>query len=131
VRNVYNIDQFETVHNECHFILNEKKQLIQIQSTGQVVIVDSDNEAFLYIIEENNAYSYLQFSKAIWPQLVHMVLEHQIPFLRVEDGRIELNNFVEELIALLFNIEGNGNYGESFVTSVEHVFADFFARNEV
>lgn len=62
MRNVYIIEHVEVVHNEIYFILNEKKQLSQLQSTGQV-IVDSDNEAFLYIIEENEAYSYLSFSK--------------------------------------------------------------------
>lgn len=130
MRNVYTVNQFEMIHNEVHFILNEKKQVSQLQSTGQV-IVDSDNEAFLYIIEENNAYSYVSFKKFIWPQLLHMILSAQKPVLRVENGQIELTQFVEELTTLLFNIEGNGNYGDSFVKSVEEAFAEFFVANEL
>ena len=126
VRNVYTVKQVEMIHNEVQFILNEKKQLSQLQSTGQV-IVDSDNETFLYIIEENNAYSYVSFEKQFWSQLLQMILSNQKPFLSVEDGQFELTQFVEELTALLYNIEGNGNYGDSFVKSVEEVFAEFYA----
>ena len=126
MRNVYTVKQVEIVHNQVQFILNEKKQLSQLQSTGQV-IVDSDNEAFLYIIEENNTYSYVSFEKIVWPHLLQMIVSEQKPFLRVEDGQFELTQFVEELTALLYNIEGNGNYGDSFVQSVEVAFAKIFA----
>ena len=125
MRNVYTVKQVEIVHNQVQFILNEKKQLSQLQSTGQV-IVDSDNETFLYIIEENNSYSYVSFEKLVWPHLLQMIVSEQKPFLRVEDGQFELTQFVEELTALLYNIEGNGNYGDSFVQSVEEAFAKIF-----
>ena len=128
MRNVYLIDQFDVVHNEIYFILNEKKQLSQFQPTGQV-LADSDNVAFLYLIDENDAYSYLRFDQSIWPQLVHMILSEQKAFLTVDDGAFELNEFSNELISLLYNIEGNGNYGETFVQAVEEAFADFFAQN--
>ena len=126
MRNVYTVKQVEMIHNEVQFILNEKKQFSQLQSTGQV-IVDSDNETFLYIIEENNAYSYVSFEKQVWPQLLQMILSDQKPFLCVEDGQFELIQFAEELTALLYNIEGNGNYGDSFVKSVEEAFAKIYA----
>ena len=127
VRNVYTVKQVEMIHNEVQFILNEKKQFSQLQSTGQV-IVDSDNETFLYIIEENNAYSYVSFEKQFWSQLLQMILLDQKPFLCVEDAQFELTQFAEELTALLYNIEGNGNYGDSFVKSVEEAFAKFYAK---
>ncbi|MCH7320706.1 hypothetical protein LZ480_02295 [Solibacillus sp. MA9] len=128
MRNVYLIDQFDVVHNEIYFILNEKKQLSQFQPAGQV-LADSDNGAFLYLIDENDAYSYLRFDQSIWPQLVHMILSEQKAFLTVDDGAFELNDFSNELKSLLYNIEGNGNYGETFVKAVEEAFADFFAQN--
>lgn len=127
MRNVYTVKQVEMIHNEVQFILNEKKQFSQLQSTGQV-IVDSDNETFLYIIEENNAYSYVSFEKQFWSQLLQMILLDQKPFLCVEDAQFELTQFAEELTALLYNIEGNGNYGDSFVKSVEEAFAKFYAK---
>lgn len=125
VRNLYLIQQFEVVHNEIHFILNENKKLSQLQPVGQV-IVDSDNEAFLYIIEENDAYSYISFSQEIWPQLVQMLLADQQAYLKVADGSLPLDQFAEELKGLLYNIEGNSNYGDQFVQAVEQAFAEFF-----
>ena len=130
MRNVYTINQFEIVHNEFYFILNESKQQFQIQATGQV-IVDSDHGSFIYIIEEAGAYSYIRFPKSIWPQLVEMIKQQRDPFLRVNGEEIQLSNFFEELHMLLFNIEGNGNYGEAFVAAVEEVFAEIYTMNEV
>lgn len=125
VRNLYLIQQFEVLHNEIHFILNENKKRSQLQPVGQV-IVDSDNDAFLYIIEENDAYSYVSFSKEVWPQLVQMLLADQKAYLKVEDGSFVLDQFAEELRGLLYNIEGNSNYGDQFVQAVEKAFAEFF-----
>lgn len=130
MRKLYTIERFEIINQELHFILNDKEQHIQLEATGQV-IVDSDNASFLYIVEENNAYSYISFTKEVWPQLLQMSLTEQIPYLRWSTGRIELTNFVEELNGLLFNIEGNGNYGETFVAAVEQQFSRFFDLNEV
>lgn len=127
MRNVYLIDQFNVVHNEIHFILNETKQLSQLQPTGQV-LADSDHEAILYIIDANDTYNYLSFGKSIWSQLAYMIVSDQKAFLKVEDGVLELINFAEELKALLYNIEGNSNYGEAFVQAIENAFADFFGK---
>lgn len=127
LRNVYLIDHVEVVHNEIYFILNEKKQLSQLQSTGQV-IVDSDNEAFLYIIEENEAYSYISFQKNVWPQLLQMLLAEQKAYLKVEDGLLPLQQFADELQGLLYNIEGNSNYGDQFVDNIEKAFAEFLNK---
>ncbi|MEK4128790.1 hypothetical protein NYE67_03870 [Solibacillus sp. FSL W8-0474] len=124
MRNVYIVSQYQAVHNEIHFILNEKKQLSQLQPVGQV-IVDSDNEAFLYIIEENDAYSYIGFPQAIWSQLVQMLKSEHQPYLKVEDGLMPLGQFADELKGLLYNIVGNSNYGDRFVEAVEKEFADF------
>lgn len=127
LRNVYIIDHVEVVHSEIYFILNEKKQLSQLQSTGQV-IVDSDNEAFLYIIEENEAYSYLSFGKNVWSRLLQMLLAEQKAYLKVEDGLLPLQQFADELQGLLYNIEGNSNYGDQFVENIEKAFAEFFNK---
>lgn len=127
LRNVYLIDQVEVVHNEIYFILNEKKQLSQLQSTGQV-IVDSDNEAFLYIIEENEAYSYVSFSNNVWPQLLKMLTAEQKAYLKVEDGLLPLVQFADELQGLIYNIEGNSNYGDQFVDRIEKAFAEFLNK---
>ena len=40
-------------------------------------------------------------------------------------------DFYEELEALIYNIEGNDNYGESFVSAVETAFQTILTNNEV
>lgn len=130
MRNIYTINQFEIIHNEFHFILNESSIQIPFKPTGQV-IADSDNEAFIYIVEEGNRFSYISFPKAIWPPLVELVKQAKDPYLRVGSEEIQLTNFFEELHMLLFNIEGNSNYGEAFVFAVEEAFEEVFTTDEV
>ena len=130
MRNVYTIDQYEVLHNQFFFIVKESDEHIQIQPAAQV-IADSDNKAFIYIVEENGVFSYLRFARSIWPQLVEVVKSKQDPSLRVGAQQIVLTNFFEELSMLLFNIEGNSNYGEDFVQAVEQSFAEIFQANEV
>ena len=82
MRNVYTIDQYEVLHNDFFFIVKESDEHIQIQPAAQI-IADSDNEAFIYIVEENGVFSYLRFTRSIWPQLVEVVKRKQDPSLRV------------------------------------------------
>lgn len=121
MRNTYKIEQFEIVQNELHFSLNELGEEKQFLPAGQV-IVDSDDFSFIYIIEEGNQYSYLKIPQKLWPQLVALLKTENNPFLQVGNQLIELSDFNEELKTLLFNIEGNDNYGADFVTAVENEF---------
>ena len=45
------------------------------------------------------------------------------PVLSWNDGDINLTGFKEELTMLIFNIEGNDNYGEEFSSAVELAFS--------
>lgn len=129
MRNEYIVSACKQHHAPC-FIVNETSKQLQIQPTGQV-IVDSDDAAFLYLVEENNTYSHLRFPKAVWPQLVRVVQQGEDPYLHNGNDQYLLHNFADELQGLLFNIEGNSNYGEQFVAAVEEIFAEIFAENEV
>ena len=130
VRNVYNIEDYVHLHNKLIFSLNEKTSIIQITPVGQV-IADSTSHAFIYIVEEDGAYSYLSFGEKIWPALAEVVQHGKNPYLTLDETTIELHHFYEELEALIFNIEGNDNYGESFVKSVEKAFQKILANNEI
>ena len=130
LRNVYNIESYVHIQNKLTFIVNEKASTIQITPVGQV-IVDSDHHAFIYIVEEAGAFSYLSFGEKMWPALVEIVQRGEDPYLILGEKTIELHHFYEELEALVYNIEGNGNYGESFVGAVETVFQTILANNEV
>lgn len=129
MRNEYIVSVYEQSH-ALSFIVNETSEHLQIQPTGQV-IVDSEDAAFLYLVEENNAYSYLRFPKATWPQLVAVVQRGEDPYLHNGAEDLRLHNFASELEGLLFNIEGNSNYGDEFVAAVEAIFAEIFEGNEV
>lgn len=122
MRNIYWIHHVKEIHNDIYFSLNNNEQTLQIQPTGQL-IADSDNEAFIYIVEEDGQYSYLSFPKAVWSGLVQVVQSGRDPYLT---PNIQLTNLYEELEALLWNIQGNDNYGESFVQAVEDSFAVIF-----
>ena len=130
LRNVYNIENYVHLHNKITFSVNEKASTIQITPVGQV-IVDSDHHAFIYIVEEDGAFSYLSFGQKMWPALVEMVQRGENPYLTLGEKTIELHHFYEELEALIYNIEGNDNYGKSFVTAVETAFQTILANNEV
>ena len=130
LRNVYNIESYGYIHNKLRFSVNEKASTIQITPVGQV-IVDSDRHAFIYIVEEDGTFSYLSFGEAMWPALIEMVQRGENPYLALGEKTIELHHFYEELEGLLYNIEGNDNYGESFVSAVETAFRPILLNNEV
>lgn len=130
MRNVYNIENHVEIHNKITFSVNEKVQDIQILPVGKV-IVDSDQYAFIYIVEEDKEFSYLHFGESTWPALLEMLLRGEDPLLSLGEQFIELQQFHEELEALIYNIEGNSNYGEEFVARVETAFQAFLANDEV
>ncbi|MDO5376672.1 UPF0738 family protein [Staphylococcus rostri] len=83
---------------------------------GQM-IVDSDNYAFVYLLDDGSAFSYLIFVQETWS----MLHEHRDKKVIVNDT-LELTSFKPELDYLLDNIEGNSNYGKPFVEAVEQTF---------
>lgn len=87
------------------------------------VIVDADTFAFIYIVEENEQYSYLSFGQELWIDLLEHIQKGQNPVLQVGETSIILDGFIDEMTSLLFNIKGNSNYGDSFVETVEKIFA--------
>ena len=127
MRNIYNIEKCHFVHNNLHLSLNENQSRIQIKPVGQI-LADPDQLAFIYVVEEKIGYSYLKIPQNLWAHLVPLLRTGRNPLLLINDLEIELINFTEELLMLLFNIEGNDNYGTEFVKAVEEVFAEFFAN---
>ncbi|WP_108670031.1 hypothetical protein [Peribacillus acanthi] len=89
-------------------------------ATGQM-LVDSDNLSFIYIIEHQEEYQYIELTKCIWEEL-KIGLEQNLPVYLYGEGNLELTNFQDELRYLIDNIEGNSNYGEEMVAEVERIF---------
>ncbi|KGR73693.1 UPF0738 family protein [Ureibacillus sinduriensis] len=123
MRTIYLIEKYQFVHNDLHLSLNENQSKIQIQPAGQI-LADSDHLAFIYLVEEQGEYSYIYMPEDLWPALVRVLKSGKNPYLILEEQKIELTNFTDELHMLLFNIEGNENYGNAFVEAVETAFAE-------
>lgn len=122
MRNIYTIEHCYSENNEWICTIKEQIDSNKLHPTGQV-LTDSDKLAFVYLVVENDQYSYLQFPKNIWATLLKIVEKRGNIFLQYGNEKIELVDFVDEIEMLLFNIEGNGNYGETFVNAVEDIFA--------
>lgn len=117
MRKVYNILQHE---GQLDFYLQQTAKFLP---TGQM-LADAELHAFIYIVEENEQYSYLAFQEPTWEALRHWIEQQKNPVVLVGDETIELMGFVEEIQSLIFNIEGNSNYGDAFVERVEEMFAN-------
>jgi hypothetical protein len=86
------------------------------------MLVDSDELAFIYIIEADNEFIYTSIPKSLWREL-NEALKANIPvFLKDEKILLELSGMADELAYLIDNIEGNANYGEEMEKAVKETF---------
>lgn len=81
------------------------------------MIVDSDNHAFVYMLDNGESYNYLLFVEETWTML-HENFEKEV----IINDHLILDGFKEEMEFLLDNIVDNHNYGKEFVASVEEAF---------
>ncbi|UTR15343.1 hypothetical protein MM221_01750 [Salipaludibacillus sp. LMS25] len=95
--------------------------------SGGRMLVDSDDMAFVYLMETSDHYHHVRINEDSWPALKQHILEGASVELQLEDDSeqraIELTHFWEELSLLLENIQGNHNYGTVFVQRVEEIFS--------
>ncbi|TWI53285.1 hypothetical protein [Halalkalibacter nanhaiisediminis] len=100
------------------------KELAQSLRAGERMLVDSDNLAFIYILEDDTEFYYVNFSQKTWSDLKQLYTEaKKLELILHEEVVIELTSICEELSFLTENIEGNGNYGEEMEKAVQEVFA--------
>lgn len=115
---------------EVKSIINKSNKLIiscnrpslaEIEPKGQM-LVNSDEFAFIYIVECENEYMYLSLPEDTWEQLNEVCQSKSPVVLSNNTEEIELPHFVEELLYLIDNIKGNANYGDKMGSRVEKVF---------
>ncbi|MCM3358946.1 MAG: hypothetical protein ABS939_11430 [Psychrobacillus sp.] len=111
------------LENDIRFTLEDVPKGLNIKAGGQM-ITDSDSLAFVYLLEGDSEYHYLKFGQDVWPLLVNTLKATEDPTLQIGDQRIVLVKFKEELEMLIFNIEGNDNYGVEFAQAVENAFKE-------
>ncbi len=86
------------------------------------ILVDPDHLSFIYLMDYENEYTYISIADFIWSELKQALECQSSVFLNIQESRILLPNFLEELTYLIENIIGNANYGEQMVDKVEQIF---------
>lgn len=123
MRKTYIVDSGVQNGSDIRFLLQENPQENEVKAGGQL-ITDSDNYAFVYLMDVVDGYIYVQFPKTVWPLLAASLDADKEPVLTWGQSEFSLVNFREELSMLIFNIEGNHNYGEEFSNAVEEAFKE-------
>ncbi|WP_394235393.1 hypothetical protein [Niallia oryzisoli] len=110
-------------NNELQLELNSQDDLSGLKPSGQM-LVDSEGLSFIYLLENDDAYTYISVPDTIWNTL-KAVISDSLPVV-VTNGREQLllEQFQEELEYLIENIKGNSNYGEKMMNKVEAVFVN-------
>lgn len=120
LRNAYTVTIID--EKTLTFSVNENVEQHKMEPAGQL-IVDSDHYAFVYLFDAGEGYTYIRFEQPVWRALVDVLTQEKDPTLQVGEHTFVLQHFFEELNMLVYNIEGNDNYGEVFVQAVEQAFA--------
>ncbi|MDX1807226.1 MAG: hypothetical protein R3267_09395 [Paenisporosarcina sp.] len=123
MRKTYNVDSGVQNGTDIRFLLQEEPEELDVTAGGQL-ITDSDAMSFVYLMDSAEGYTYVLFPKIVWPLLAISLTGEEEPVLAWGANDIRLTNFREELEMLIFNIEGNHNYGEDFSSAVEDIFKE-------
>lgn len=126
MRKNYTIDSFNFKNDQLYFSLNDIELDRQFKPAAQM-IADTDDFAFIYLLDAGDEYHDLRIPLPIWTQLNHILQTKQNPMLQIGTEVLELTNFYEELEMLVYNIEANYNYGSEFVQAVEDHFKPILA----
>lgn len=121
MNDVLNINHINFNRTELIFEMDSSKDLNNLKPSGQM-LVDSAGFSFVYLLENNDSYTYIKIPEIYWNDLKE-VLHRRIPVI-VTNGKekVYLEQFHEELTYLIENIKGNSNYGEEMVRKIEVVF---------
>lgn len=119
MRKKIDIQSAEKIGEHLHLLAAEP--VTGLTSSGQM-LVDSENHSFIYIMEDEDQYTYIVLREHLWPELKSALNQKNPVFLNNLNDKIELVNFQAELEYLLDNIKGNGNYGDEMEKKVINHF---------
>jgi hypothetical protein len=109
-------------------LVTENKLLLEANESlhglipGEQILVDSEQLAFIYIMENKDDYTYIVLPEQIWPFLKTSQKQKLPICVTFNQEQIELINFHAELEDVISNIQGNLNYGNELVKKVEGIF---------
>jgi len=110
-------------NNQIILIVNKDIPVSELLTTGQM-LVDSEQLSFIYVVEKDEKFSYVELGWETWLTLKEGLELKADYFLSNGNSSIELPGFRDELLYLIDNIKGNSNYGEEMVTKVERAFCN-------
>ncbi|MFD1205994.1 MULTISPECIES: hypothetical protein [Sporosarcina] len=116
--------------NEIHFILHDEEAAVQLGKPANKMITDSEEMSFVYLFDHEHGYTYVHFPQNTWGHMAKALQLDGDPIMISQGKSIPLVGFKDELTMLIFNIEGNDNYGEAFTSAVEHQFHDLLQNVE-
>lgn len=108
---------------EITFLIKDNLKTQTLIPSGKM-ITDSEKMTFVYLVDEEEEYGQLHFEQAVWPLLVDSIKLNTDPIVTYNEKTVSLDGFTEELTMLIYNIEGNNNYGEAFSSAVELAFEE-------
>jgi Family of unknown function (UPF0738) len=116
------IKQIKQLNDSLILYVDEEDHPLENAVPKQHMLVDSDQLAFIYLLEQENDYVYVSLPSMIWPVIKEAMDQDKHIVLMAGRHEIELAGMKEELEYLIHNIEGNANYGEELVKRVEEIF---------
>lgn len=126
MRKMIRVQDSEITEERIQFFIQEQEPAEAIEASGQM-IADSDEPAFVYLVDTGTQYIYIRFEEPLWPALTKALQRDSLPLLIWGSQVLPLVAFQEELWMLLENIKDNNNYGELFQTAVETAFHEALA----
>lgn len=124
MREKIHVEQTErNENNQIILIVNKDILVSELVTTGQM-LVDSEQLSFIYVVERDEEFSYLELGWETWLTLKEGLEFKCDYFLSNGNQSIKLTGFRNELLYLIDNIKGNSNYGEEMVTKVEECFCN-------
>lgn len=101
--------------------VEEGASILEMKPMGQM-LVDSDQLAFIYVVDKDDDYTYISIPESTWPKLKNALENCTAIYITDQNEQLLLTDFHEELSYLIENIKGNSNYGEVMVEKVEALF---------
>lgn len=116
------VEKIEKRNERLWLISNDSPFSLEHAKPKNHMLVDSDNIAFIYILETEEDFIYVTIPYEHWTDMKQVLTESIPVFLQSGTAELELTNFKEELAYLIENIDGNANYGEQMEQTVKEIF---------
>ncbi|MFJ5963770.1 MULTISPECIES: hypothetical protein [unclassified Bacillus (in: firmicutes)] len=101
-----------TLKEDGLFLAIQSDEHIQKAKASGQMLVDSDHFAFVYILENEESFTYLILGENIWAPLKEAMNRDMPVYLTAEQKTLELIQLHQELNYLIDNIKDNANYGD-------------------